>query len=64
MQCSNDLTDLPDDLDELRYIRVLRLKYNQFKKIPAVVYRLPQLMVGATGRHTQAANGWPIDWTT
>ncbi|GLI65995.1 hypothetical protein VaNZ11_009689 [Volvox africanus] len=42
---SNDLTDLPDELEEFRYLRVLRLKYNQLKRIPSVVYRLQQLMV-------------------
>ncbi|KXZ51889.1 hypothetical protein GPECTOR_11g323 [Gonium pectorale] len=42
---SNDLTDLPDELEEFRYLRILRLKYNQFRRIPAVVYRLQQLMV-------------------
>ncbi|GFR42728.1 hypothetical protein Agub_g3646 [Astrephomene gubernaculifera] len=42
---SNDLTDLPDELEEFRYLRILRLKYNQLKRIPAVVYRLQQLMV-------------------
>ncbi len=36
---SNDLTDLPDELEEFRYLRILRLKYNQLKRIPAVVYR-------------------------
>ncbi|EFJ52641.1 hypothetical protein VOLCADRAFT_102618 [Volvox carteri f. nagariensis] len=42
---SNDITDLPDELEEFRYLRILRLKYNQLKRIPAVVYRLQQLMV-------------------
>ncbi|GIL93808.1 hypothetical protein Vretimale_187 [Volvox reticuliferus] len=42
---SNDITDLPDELEEFRYLRVLRLKYNQLKRIPGVVYRLQQLMV-------------------
>lgn len=42
---SNDLTDLPEELAELRYIRTLRLKYNQLKRIPAVVVKLPQLMI-------------------
>ncbi|GLC33992.1 Dynein regulatory complex subunit 7 [Pleodorina starrii] len=42
---SNDLTDLPDELEEFRYLRILRLKYNQLKRIPGVVYRLQQLMV-------------------
>ncbi|KAG2491059.1 hypothetical protein HYH03_010505 [Edaphochlamys debaryana] len=37
--------DLPDELEQFRYLRILRLKYNQLKRIPAVVYRLPQLMV-------------------
>lgn len=34
---SNNLVDLPDNFDDFRYIRILRLKYNQFKKLPAVV---------------------------
>lgn len=42
---SNNLAELPDDLDELRYIRTLGLKYNQLKRMPNVVSRLPQLMV-------------------
>ncbi|KAL6761433.1 hypothetical protein V8C86DRAFT_3131553 [Haematococcus lacustris] len=42
---SNNLTDLPDDLEELRFMRILRLKYNQLKKMPAVVTKLPQLMI-------------------
>ncbi|PNW72944.1 hypothetical protein CHLRE_14g612700v5 [Chlamydomonas reinhardtii] len=51
---SNDLTDLPDELEEFRYLRILRLKYNQLKRIPAVVYRLPQLMVfDASGNRIQ-----------
>lgn len=41
---SNSLTDLPDDLDQLSYLRVVRLKYNQLKRLPAVLLRLPQLM--------------------
>ncbi len=34
---SNNLTDLPEDLEELRYLRILRVKYNQLKRLPAVV---------------------------
>lgn len=34
---SNNLIDLPDELEELRYIRILRVKYNQLKRLPAVV---------------------------
>ncbi len=41
---SNNLSDLPDDLDQLQYLRVVRLKYNQLKRLPAVLLRLPQLM--------------------
>lgn len=37
MVCSNNLTDLPDEIEELRYLRTLRLKYNQLKKLPTVV---------------------------
>ncbi|GAX80447.1 hypothetical protein CEUSTIGMA_g7886.t1 [Chlamydomonas eustigma] len=42
---SNNLSELPDDIEDLRYLRTLRLKYNQFKRIPAVVTRLPQMLV-------------------
>jgi Leucine-rich repeat (LRR) protein len=35
--CSNNLTDLPDEIEEFRYLRILRLKYNHLKKLPAVV---------------------------
>lgn len=41
--CSNNLTDLPEDLGEFKYMHTLRLKYNQLKKLPSVVTRLPQL---------------------
>ena len=41
--CSNNLSDLPDDFDQLRYLRTLRMKYNQIKRIPAVITRLPQV---------------------
>eukprot|EP00879_Flechtneria_rotunda_P030386 GHRR01033012.1.p1 GENE.GHRR01033012.1~~GHRR01033012.1.p1 ORF type:complete len:296 (+),score=98.98 GHRR01033012.1:132-1019(+) len=42
---SNNLTNLPDDLSDLRLIRVLRLKYNQLKRLPAAVAKLQQLIV-------------------
>lgn len=35
--CSNNLTDLPEEIEEFRYLRILRLKYNQLKKLPVVV---------------------------
>lgn len=44
MTRSNNLTDLPDDLFELRHVRILRLKYNQLKRLPSTVTRLPQLV--------------------
>ena len=31
--------DLPEELEAFRYLRIVRLKYNQFKRIPAVIYR-------------------------
>ncbi len=31
-------------MDQLAYLRVVRLKYNQLKRLPAVLLRLPQLM--------------------
>ena len=46
--CSNNLSDLPDDFDQLRYLRTLRMKYNQIKRIPAVITRLPQVWRGKT----------------
>lgn len=52
---SNDLTDLPDELEEFRYLRILRLKYNQLKRIPAVVYRCVPSLTGANKR--TSANG-------
>lgn len=45
LHCSNELTDLPEELAELRYLRILRVKYNQIKRIPAVALKLPQLLV-------------------
>jgi len=42
---SNKLSELPDDLEELQFLRTVGLKYNQLKRMPAVLSRLPQLMV-------------------
>jgi hypothetical protein len=42
---SNKLTDLVDELEELRYLRLLRVKYNQLRRLPPVVTRLAQLAV-------------------
>lgn len=42
--CSNNLTDLPDDLGDLLHIRVLRIKYNQISRLPAAVARLPDVV--------------------
>jgi Leucine-rich repeat (LRR) protein len=41
---SNSLTTLPDDLAELRYIRILRVKYNKLPCIPLVCFQLEELM--------------------
>lgn len=43
--CSNNLTTLPDDVSEFKYLRTLHLKYNQFRKLPPVTAQLPQLSV-------------------
>ena len=40
---SNSLTTLPDDLAELKYLRVLRVKYNKLAAIPEAVVALQQL---------------------
>jgi hypothetical protein len=42
--CSNNLTDLPEDLGDLMHIRVLRIKYNQLSRLPAAVARLPGIV--------------------
>lgn len=39
---SNKLTGLPEELAELSYLRVVRVKYNQLLSIPNVVYSLKQ----------------------
>ena len=33
---SNNLTSLPEELSELKRLRVLRLKYNQLRRLPSV----------------------------
>ena len=40
---SNQLTDLPDELAELRNIRNIRLNYNKFEHIPKVLTKLKRL---------------------
>lgn len=42
--CSNNLTDLPEDLGDLLHTRVLRIKYNQLSRLPAAVARLPDVV--------------------
>lgn len=39
---SNALTALPDDLDQLPQLRVLRVKYNKLAEVPPVCFRLPR----------------------
>jgi len=34
---SNNITDIPEEIQEFRYLRTLRLKYNQLRKLPMVV---------------------------
>lgn len=43
--CSNKLTDLPPELARLEKLRVVRLKYNSFVRVPEVLTRLPALEV-------------------
>lgn len=40
---SNSLSELPDELAELRTLKNLKLNYNKFKKIPEVLISLPRL---------------------
>ena len=40
---SNELTDLPDELAELRNLRNIRLNYNKFEHIPKVLTKLKRL---------------------
>ena len=40
---SNQLTDLPDELAELRNLRNIRLNYNKFEHIPKVLTKLKRL---------------------
>ncbi len=54
MAHSNNLSELPDDIEDLRFLRTLRLKYNQFKRVPAVVTRLPQV-TGGRGREAEVS---------
>jgi Leucine-rich repeat (LRR) protein len=42
---SNNLSALPEDAADLKHLRVLRLKYNAFKRLPAVAAGLPALSV-------------------
>lgn len=42
---SNALSELPDDLSRLPYLRVLGLKYNRLACLPPVLCELRQLMV-------------------
>lgn len=41
---SNSLSVLPPELSKLQHLRVLRLKYNVFRKLPTVIKSLPQLL--------------------
>ena len=40
---SNDLAELPDELAELKYLRNVKLTYNRFEVIPAVLTKLKRL---------------------
>lgn len=37
--------DLPDTIADFQYLRVMRLKYNQLRKLPGVLIHLQQLKV-------------------
>ena len=43
--CSNNISELPEEFEAFRYLRTVRLKYCQLKRIPAVLTRLPQACV-------------------
>lgn len=42
---SNRLVALPDNMAELKTVRILKLKYNSFAAIPSVVLQMPKIQV-------------------
>ena len=40
---SNNLTDLPDELGDLKALRVIKLDYNKLEHLPAMLTKLPRL---------------------
>lgn len=48
---SNNLTDLPDEVANLRYVRKIHMKYNKLTRLPYVLTKLPQLQARARISH-------------
>ncbi|MFK7947861.1 MAG: leucine-rich repeat domain-containing protein [Saprospiraceae bacterium] len=40
---SFELTDLPDEMLQFQNVEVINLSYNDFEKVPSILYRLPNL---------------------
>lgn len=48
---SNNLTDLPDEVALLRYVRKLHMKYNKLTSLPSILTKFQQLQVPSPVHH-------------
>ena len=54
---SNNLTDLPDELGDLKALRVIKLDYNKLEHLPAMLTKLASADKPADGRQPAVDGG-------